>query len=499
MQELKDNISSESEKNKSFLSLRKMCKYLKKFFVPWIVVSAVSAVIIGSAYSIDSLTNREIFTTVNFSFNGVESGHDPLGNKFDVNEVKSEAAVSAALKELGIKNADVKQICSSITISGNVPSDVIERITKYTSMYTGETVETIKDMQDTTYYPTQYTIKMDSHKIDLDFDDCVNLLNNITERYKQTFSEKYGYKKTFANAVKSFDYNEYDYSEAVDVFDSSLASLYSYIIELAQMDSVRFRSEQTGYTFSDLAESIDTIRTENLDMISAYISLYNMTKDKETLIVNYEYKVDEYERQKKVYEEKLKALQETLDVYEKNSILIFSQATSGADATLNQSSDTYDKLMGQVVSTEKIISESQQQIDKYNKRINGLKSGGKKGSSEKLEEYFASLDEKINILLDDVELTVCEYYEDEVYVNAYEVLSTASDSTLKAIMCSVKESLGMCISVEMLIIALYIAVSAVSSNDKILEFINGKFSKKDKKIAKNKKSKSKSKSKGGRK
>lgn len=501
MQDNKDNLSSEMKKPKSILSLRKMCKYLKKFFVPWVVVSAVAGAVIGGINSYDALLNRKISATVNFSFSGVETGHDPLGNKFDVNEIKSESAVQAAVKELGFEDVDVKQICSSISISGNVPNDVIERITKYNATYTGENVETIQNIQDTTYYPTQYTITMDSHKIDLDFTDCVKLLNNITERYKQSFSFKYGYKKSLANAVTAFDYTEYDYTEAVDVFDSSLESLYNYIINLAEMDTVRFRSAETGYTFSDLAESIKTIRNENLDMISAYITLYNMTKDKDILVVNYQYKVEEYERRKKIGEEKLAALNETLGVYEKNAIMIFSQATSGADATLNQSSDTYDTLIEQVVITEKNISECQQQIDKYNKRINGLQQNNKKGSKEKLEEDMAALNEKILNLLDTVEKTVCEYYEEEVYVNAYEVLSLASDSTFGTIVDTVKDSKDTILSIEMIILSIYLIISAAAVNEKAEAFVSDNFSKLRNKISKSSKSSKakKSKSKGGRK
>lgn len=494
MQDLKKDVSLDSENKKSFLSLSKMCKYLKKYFLPWIITSAVAAVLIGGTYTISSLTNRTISTTVNFSFDGVEAGLDPFGNKFDVNEIKSKSAVKEVVNELGIEDADIDSICSSITISGNVPDNIIERITKYNSMYSSdgaENIATIKNMQDTTYYPTQYSINMDCEKTNLTYNECVDVLNNITERYKQTFSEKYGYKKSFANAVFSFDYNDYDYIDAVDVFDSSLDSLYSYITDFAEKDSSRFKSEQTGYTFSDLAESIDTIRSENLDMIYAYISLYNMTKDKENLIVNYEFKIEECERQKKINEDTLEALESTLDVYEKNSILIFSQATSGADATINQSSDTYDNLIEQVVDTEKRISEYQQQIDKYNKRIDSLQKSNKKGSDEKINEYFTDLNEKVAKLLETTETTVCEYYEDTVYVNAYEILSLVSSSTFGTIANAIKDSFDMLLPVEMIILAFFIVVCALEAKDKNVTLVFKKLM--------NKKGLKKNRSKGGRK
>lgn len=96
----------------------------------------------------------------------------------------------------------------------------------------------------------------------------------------------------------SIDYNDYDYVDAVSVFDSSLKSLKEYIDDLAKHDNIRFRSDQSGYTFADLSQSIETIRTEDLDMILSYIVYNNVTKDKENLIANYEFKIEELTRSK---------------------------------------------------------------------------------------------------------------------------------------------------------------------------------------------------------
>ncbi len=460
-------FNDDSKSKKSYLSIRKLCKYLKKYFVPWVVVSAVSAVLVGSIYSIDAVANRTISATVNFSFDGVESGHDPLGNKFDVNEIKSKEAVQKAIDELGLKDVDADEVCSSITILGDIPTDVIERITEYKSMYGDAEISTVKNVRDTTYYPTQYRIEMDCHKLDLDFDDCVSIMKNITESYQQTFSVKYGYKDSLANVIEAFDYKDYDYGEAINIFDSSLESLQSYVNSLAAMDDSRFSSIQTGYTFSDLANSIQTLRSENLEIISSYITFYNMTKDKEYLMKHYEYRIDDLKRRKKVDEEKLEALKNTLEVYEKNSVLVFAQSTNGADATLNEASDTYDNLVGQVVYTESDIERYQQQINKYNDRIKNLKENKRTGSVEKLEKDFEVIEGKIKTLLENVEVTVSEYYTNVEFVNAYEILKPVSDSTFETIFKAIKKSLDLYISIEFFIIALYFIVAMLSMNSKL--------------------------------
>lgn len=492
MQDIKEKELPGKNKTSSILSLKAVCRNLRKYFLPWLIVSAVVAVLVFGINSAFNLTNRVISVTVNFSFDGVESGHDPLGNKFHVDEVVEKSAVEEAVNELGIEDADIGEICSSISIQGNIPNDVIERIISYTSIYNSANVNETQKIQDTTYYPTQYIITMDCYKLDLKFKDCVALLNKVTENYKGTFAEKYGYKNSLANAVTSFDYNDYDYIDSIDVLDSSLESLESYINELAAKDSTRFRSKQTGYTFSDLVKSIETIRTEDLGIISSYITLYNMTKDKENLITNYEYRIEEYERQKKINEEKLESIVRILEVYEKNSILIFSNATSGTDAALNQSSDTYDALIEQQVITETEISRYQQGIDKYNKRIKNLKEDTKKGSFEILEKDFENVNKKVNTFLETVQTTVSEYYNDIAFKNAYEVLIPATSSTFSIILTSVREMFFVCVALEMIIFALYLIVCCLMVNEKVNSFVVSKLTRKNNAEKKNK-------SKGGRK
>lgn len=488
-----------SRNSKSVLSIYAFWKYIKLFFSKWLLFSIIAAFIIVSCFTIIDFTQRTVSVTVNFSFDGVESGHDPLGNKFNVNEIKSDEAIEKAVNDVGIGNYNIENISDSIYISGNIPANAINRITDYVSIYESDVLNSNKDIQDKTYYPTQYTITLNCNEVDLSVKECTDFLNTLTENYKHSFIEKYGYKESLANAVTAFDYNDYDYSEAIFVFDSSLESLQSYINYLASKDNVRFRSKQTGYTFSDLTQSIETLRNENLDIISSYISLNNMTKNKENLLVNYEYKVDDYKRQKKIYEDKYETITKTLEMYEKNSILIFAQATTGTDASLNQSSDTYDNLIQLEIDTEKNISFYEQQIEKFNKRIKSLKDGIKKGSVDKLEEDFAKLNDKINTLLEAINVSVSEYYTDVIFTNSYDIISPASSSNFAIFTKSIRNSFLTCVSVELLIFSVYLLICTVAS----LPVLNDFFSAAAKKIFKQKNTKTKTnkknKNKGGRK
>ena len=457
MQIKKDDVKD--KKKDSVLTVGMLFSKMKKFFVPWIIAAVVIALLNLGISGGKRLVTGTVSSVINFSFDGIESGLDPAGNKFDVNEIKSKDIIRESLKETGL-DGDVNHIYSHINIDGVVPLDVIERITKYDSIYNSDVIVSSKSIQDTSYYPTQYKIVLEcSSETGLSKKEGALLLNKITEKYREVFYNNYGYNSSLESAVVSIDYTEYDYVDAVDVFDSSLGSLKNYIDELAASDNTRFRSE-TGYTFADLSSSIDTVRNEDLDWISSYITLNNVTKDKKNLIANYKFKIEDLKRSKIISEEQLKAVSETIEVYEKNSILIFSNATDAANASLTQSSDTYDNLITQKIEAQANLSACEQNIKRYEERIKSLENGASTAADEEVvDAELKKISGKIDTLINTVNETASEYYEKVLFSNAYTVLTPASTSVTGTLKAAVSDSVDNIFMFELILAALYVTVS----------------------------------------
>lgn len=445
----------------SKLSLSSFVSGIRKYFFPWLIAAVILAALIYAVSFSVCVFRGDISTSVNFSFDGIEAGLDPAGNKFDVNSIKSDKIVEDSLKELGI-NESVENVQRAISIDGVVPDNVIDRITSYkVSFGEGSEIITSKDIKDTTYYPTKYNITIDCGKVNIGHSECAELLNKMTEKYKDTFFETYGYNKSLESAVLAVDYSEYDYVDAVNVFESSLTSLKNYIDELAKKDDSRFRSEKTGYTFADLSKAIDTVQNEDLDWISSNITVNNVSKDKEILIANYQFKIDALNRSKKIAEEKLKSINETLEVYQKDSVLIVGGNEMG-DTQINQSSGTYDKLLQQGISAKTEASNCQQKIDLYKKRISSLKSStSKSGYAEMADEDLKNISDKISNLINIVNDTATDYYETELFTNSYSVLSPANYSLASTFKSALDNSKTNIVPLELILLALYIFASAI--------------------------------------
>ena len=158
MREIKRKQSSDKTDVCSVLSAKDFFKKLKKYFIPWLIAAMVlAAAVLGYSITIN-IINGQVSVLVNFSYDGIEAGMDPLGNKFDVNEIKSRTLIEKCLDDLGMSEADPEAIYNNIAISGLVPSDVIDRITSYTPVYDSDEIVSSKNIQDSTYYPTQYSI-----------------------------------------------------------------------------------------------------------------------------------------------------------------------------------------------------------------------------------------------------------------------------------------------------------------------------------------------------
>lgn len=453
----------------SLLSLKIFFGKLKKYFKFWLIATLIIALLnVGYTFGVEIFTGN-VETVVNFSFDGIESGIDPNGNKFDVNEMKSKEILQESIDELGLE-VSAEEIAKHISIDGIVPKDVIERITAYNSMFSSDTVETSRYIQDTSYYPTQYKITIECREAGLSQKESADLLNKITEKYYTVFYNTYGYNTSLESAVKSINYKDYDYIEAVDVFNASLSSLQKYIKELASGDKTRFRAEN-GYTFADISASIDTVRNEDLDWISSYILLNNVTKDKKTLIENYKFKIEELKRTRTIADETIKSINESIEVYEKNAILIFNNSTDGVNAEINHSSDTYDNLITQKLSAQTTYSSCDENIKRYEDRIKSLESGSSDASdNEAVESQFESISAKIDSLLDIANETAEEYYEKNYLDNAYSIIAPASVSLLRTAVSSVKSAVGNIVMFELILTALYFTFSAVTCFVKTPEF-----------------------------
>ncbi len=462
--------NEENDKDEVVISLSGIFKKFKKFFLVWLVAAIVAGLLTVAFSGLTGADQYKSMTAlVSFTFDGIESGKDPAGNVFDVNTLKSPAVIEKALTQLGHPLTEVEAIRQGISIEGIRPADAIDRITVYQSIYEGSTsgaLSAAEKMLETTYYPTQF--KVHFNYVDTSFGnaEAVEVFNTVLECYRDYFFETYGYNEALGSAVIALDYTDYDYAEAVDVFGNTLSTLRSYVNNLATDDTTRFRSSVTGYTFSDLSEAIRTLQNMDLDIISAYISLNNVTKDKENTKNYYNYRIESLERQKIVATENLATITDAINTYQKDTIQIFGNGTESTNTISNIASDKYESLIQQRINTQDELSTTTQQIEYYKERLKKLSNNGTASEAEieRVESDLAKLDEKIATLIDNVNKTADEYYNTVAFANAYNILVPASTSSVvRTVKDVINDSIMSMLVLEALLVVVYIGVVFVTA------------------------------------
>ncbi len=435
-------LKDEAADEKPLLTLRGLAQQTKRLFVLWLVCSLVVALIAGGFSYLSAKQITKVNAAVEFTFSGIEDGKDPAGNEFDVaTQMKSPVVLKNALDAMGISLEDVSidDLRGAIKLQGIVPEDAMDELTAYKSVFdVGNTnaLSAVQSMLNVTYHPSRYIITFLPSEAGLSAADGVGMLDAILTAYKQYFYETYGYNKALGTAVLAIDYHDYDYERAIDVFDTSLESAQRYVNTLANEDTTGFRSVNTGYTFTDLANALGTLRNEDLDWIASYVTINNVTKDKETLLTYYAYRIENLTLAKTEAESNLVSIQESINSYEKDSVVVVGGDQYGKDLNLSQSSEQYDKMINRKLAAQETISECTKNIAYYEQRVAELRMSTSSATGSQMKELDAQMDKlyaKITTLLETVDATADEFYENVAFQNAYSVVVPPVSSTSGAV------------------------------------------------------------------
>ncbi|MBR6107697.1 MAG: lipopolysaccharide biosynthesis protein [Oscillospiraceae bacterium] len=453
--------NEEQHEDEVVISLSAIFRKLKKYFMVWFLVSViVGGLITGLSIFFTTTSSMPVEALVSFNYDGIEKGKAPDGRNFDPNSLKNPVVLEAALSDCNMELDILESVRQGIEVDGVVPEDTISRLTAYHNVFENAQngMPAAQAILDESWFSTQYKVSFNFKDTDLKRSEAVQLLNAILDEYKNYFFKQYGYNEPLGSALGALDYEDYDYAEAVDMFSDSLGKLRRYVNSLATDDTTRFRSTATGYTFADLRDTINTVSDLDLDLISSYISVNNVTKDKERVQAYYEYRIENLTRNKKEYEEKLASLEASIESYVKDDIYIFGNGNDDINTQSSVASEQYDKMITQKINAQSDLSHTTQQIEYYKQRLVALRKTtvGSTDKKKKVEEDLAKLNEKVVNITELVKETADDYYRNVSLANAYSVLVPPSNDVKTTVKTGIKSALLPVIGLEVVILMAYL-------------------------------------------
>lgn len=437
---------------------------MKRFFLAWLALAVLAVLLVSASTAAFShqLSSAPV-SLIGFNYPNAEKGLTPNGDQLDVNTIKNPAVIEAALTKLDYSLKEVDSVRNAISIDGVMPTDAIDEISVYKqALEKNGTLQVAQAMLDVDYFPTKYKVTFDFTKTNFGDDEAAQVINTILECYRDYFFEQYGYSESIGNSLLAVDYSDYDYLVTVDTYTDTLISLQEKVNALK---GNKFRSTQTGYSFEDLSNSISTARAYDADALTAYILSNSVITNKGNMISFYEYRIDELERQKKAAEESLKAIENSIINYEKDSVVIHGNISEYDSTQYTTISQKYDELFEQKQNAQRNVSSYSVKISECKARLDSVKRLTDGKAAEKdikyVENRVALLDETVKQLVDDVNTTIMEYHESVTFANAYSVLVPANVLSTSYVSMLLSNIIKPLLLVESLVFIIYLGVSAI--------------------------------------
>lgn len=424
----------------------------KKLYYYFLILAVCLGICVGLLITgVQYLTGKNSYASavVSFHYQGIEDGLDPNGASFDINKIKSPAVIDAALTSLGITDMSTEDIRQNIVIEGVIPEDAIERITVINQMAEKDATS-FEKILDVNYFPSQYVVYLYRNR-HLSSSETTEVLNAILDSYRDYFMDTYANTEVLTVTSNLINYEEYDYLEAIDMLQSQIDIMLSYVSERRDQ-APDFRSSTTGLAFGDIETSLRAVEDIELSSLASYVENLTLTKDKERMQEYFDYKIRKYNMELSELQTQLATVENTISTYVKDPVVIVSSQESTQEIT--QKNEYYDKLIEQKLSLNKQIASVNTKLNETYSMLKRMNEVTSKNTQEQFD-YADSLLQKVGTTISEwvtlTEDTTEEYYSTTLFSNAYKIAVPAKYHALGGIVGLVKMPM-VCVAVSVFIV-----------------------------------------------
>ena len=310
---------------------------------------------------------------VMFGFPEAEVGLDPLGNRLDVNRLRSPYVIGRALDELGLRERGISAevVRGNLEMHAVVPFDALDRLIRIHEIAYHEPAR-LEEVEEVLYHPTMYTLQIfrrDALEL-LSSQEINELLNEIVRQYQAYFQQAYSEFYFLDVIAEHFDIMDYDYIEIVSILRNIVSRMLSYTASMRE-HAPDFRSPNSQMTFGDIWSNLDLIRVVEIHRVAAFVHANSMSRDRRRAIIILEYEIARKELDLAISrtnaESSLFLLQE---VYRPQQW--FSHYIRDFYAEWHVG-DAYNRLLDINMTYERIANRLEAEIEFYSARLDNLR------------------------------------------------------------------------------------------------------------------------------
>ncbi len=272
----------------------------------WLLVLIAS--FLFSALFYNYISNKQTYTAETMiEYVGAQAnGMTPNNKPIDVNEILSSNVIYGAMNDLGL-NLSVDTVRNGIKIEPVADED--EETRKLAKLEEGEEYE---------YFIKRYIVRF---TLGADFSNeyVRRILDAVLKNYFTYYATTYVNVRVVPNNCDYALDSNYDYLESVEIIDTTLSTMLSYL-EGGLGAGASFRSSKTGYNFSDLHLLYKDLYTLNVHNMYAFVLNHAASKNVNLLVEKYKKKNDDANIQITSLVENIDQISDLKDSYVNKSI-----------------------------------------------------------------------------------------------------------------------------------------------------------------------------------
>lgn len=369
--------------------------------------------------------SEQAVSVLSLDYEGCSEGKDPNGVNLDITYLKSSYIVNNALNKVTLsKKLSTAQVQNNIKITGILTDEtkqqreILEHLLEEKNNEYGKLIQ-----QFTLKYRPQFIItignvfKNGNSSIVLPTDELQRLLSAVTEAYNDYFIETYQDRTLPNDYIGAINENTLDYLETLDQVSSSLNYLETYCNSRSEL-LPNYRTTD-GVSFADLAKTISTLRSTDIDYIYSYVSLNNIYKDKLVLKTYYEMQKRNAELDLVETNSNITTLKASIDNY-KNGKVVVNTTDGGAPIEVPHTDAEYNRLVVQLTDMNEHKSTLEENIAVLTDRLD--KIDGPEATAEqkaKAQVYVDNALDDSRALYSLVYKSSQELFDSSAYKNRY--------------------------------------------------------------------------------
>lgn len=256
-------------------------------------------------------------TTIEFVYEGIETGKDPDGNILDTDNIISPTLLARAVSEAELDGVipNVAELRSKMRVEG-LDTDEYLRLVEAAASGDENAKNTLRTY---TMYPTRFNIIIsEPNKLGLSDTQAKLLLNKVVACYLEDFKVRYSITGMLVG--ETFKLSESTIMEFVDIYDSYIGKLSSIELPLKNIaaDNAIAAAMSDKTAFARLEIALSSIKTD-LNNFNSYVLSKNIFRNKQSAKVSLDNLAERLAKQIDTQDEKIKNLTTQIENFKPNT------------------------------------------------------------------------------------------------------------------------------------------------------------------------------------